>query len=103
MAVTKQQARKVRLPVLTGELYLSGVLDGTTTEEIIELSSVADKITFQSDGNLAGAVLFSINGLDFASSTAFTANTMVSFNTHLVRVIKITRSSGSGKLHIVAL
>lgn len=103
MAVSKQQARKVRQPVLTGDLFLSGTLDGTTTTEIIYLSSVAEKITVQSDGTLAGTVEFSVNGTDFFGSAAFAAITPVSYNVHLARVIRVTRSSGTGKLHVLAI
>lgn len=103
MAVSKQQARKVRLPVLTGELYLTGKLDGTTSEEVVELSSVASKVTIQSDGDLAGNITYSTNGIDFYGSTAFTATVPLSNSTHLIRVVKITRTGGSGKVHVVAV
>lgn len=103
MAVSKQQARKVRQPVLTGDHYLSTLLDATNTTEVLLLSSVANKISVQGDGTLAGTIEFSINGLDWYGSTAFTAVTPVSYNTHLVRAVKITRTGGSGKLHLLAL
>lgn len=102
MAVSKIQARKVRQPVLIGDLAISTTLDATTTTDIIELSSIAEKVTIQSDGTLAGNVEFSINGINFFSSTAFTATTPVTYSTNLIRVIKVTRTGGSGKLHIVA-
>ena len=103
MAVSKQQARKVRQPVLTGDLFLSGTLDGTTTTEIVLLSSVAEKITVQSDGTLAGTVEFSVDGTDYFGSAAFVAVTPVSYSTHLARAIRITRTVGTGKLHILAI
>lgn len=103
MAVSKQQARKVRQPVLTGDLFLTSTLDGTTTTEIVLLSSVAEKISVQSDGTLAGTVEFSINGTDFFGSAAFTAATPLSYNAHLARVVRVTRSGGTGKLHILAI
>ena len=102
MAVTKIQARKVRQPTLVGDLAISKALDAVTTSDIIELSSVADKVTVQSDGSLAGTVEFSINGVDFFGSAAFTATAPLSYSTHLVRLIKVTRTGGAGKLHIVA-
>ena len=103
MAITKAQARKVRQPVLSGEILLSVALSASPSVEIIELGNVASKITVQSSGDLAGTVEFSVDGVTFASSTAFTATTLVSFSTHLIRVVKITRVSGSGKLHMVAV
>jgi hypothetical protein len=102
MAVTKQQARKVRQPVLNGDLAISAALDATTTVDIVTLSSVAEKVTVQSDGTLAGTVEFSINGVTFYGSTAFTAGVPLTYSTHLVRVIKVTRTGGAGKLHMVA-
>lgn len=102
MAVTKIQARKVRQPVLIGDLAISKTLDAIITTDIVELSSVAEKVAVQSDGTLAGTVEFSINGVTFFGSTAFTAGAAVTYSTNLVRVIKITRTGGTGKLHIVA-
>ena len=102
MAITKEQARKVRQPVLTSDLSLSIALDGTTTVDTRILSIVAEKITVQSDGTLAGTVEFSVNGTDFFGSVAFVATVPISYSTNLVRVVKITRTGGSGKLHLVA-
>ena len=102
MAISKAQARKVRLPVLEGDYAITGQLDATTTTEDILLSSPVPSVTFQSDGTLAGNVTFSVNGVDFASSTAFAANAMVTFSTHNVRVMRVTRTGGSGKLHVIA-
>ena len=102
MAITKIQARKVRQPVLTGDYSLSGVLDGTTTIETLTLSLPAEKVTVQSDGTLAGNVEFSVNGVDFFGSTAFVATTPATYTANLVRVIKITRTGGTGKLHVLA-
>lgn len=103
MAVSKQQARKVRQPVLTGDLFLTGTLDGTTLTEIVLLSSVAEKISVQSDGSLAGTVEFSINGTDFFGSAAFVATVPISYNTHLVRAVRVTQTGGTGKLHLLAI
>jgi hypothetical protein len=100
--VSKDQARKVRQPVLVGDLHITGTLDGTTTTEIVELSSIAEKVTVQSSGDLAGNITVSINGKDFNTGVAFVANTLVTYSTNLVRVIKVTRTGGSGKLSIVA-
>jgi hypothetical protein len=102
MAVTKIQARKVRQPVLIGDLAISKELNGAGQTDIVELSSVAEKVTVQSDGTLAGTVSFSINGVDFFGSTAFTATTPLTYSTNLVRIVKVAWTSGSGKLHMVA-
>jgi hypothetical protein len=102
MAITKEQARKVRQPVSTGDLSLTVSLDGTTTTETKSLSISAEKVSWVSDGTLAGNVEFSIDGVTFFGLVAFAAATPGSYNTHLVRVIKVTRTSGTGKLHLLA-
>ena len=102
MAVTKEQARKVRQAVQTDDLSLSIALDGTTTIDTRIFSVVAEKVSWQSDSTLAGTVEFSINGTDFFGSVAFAATAPGSYNTHLIRAIKITRTGGAGKLHLLA-
>jgi len=102
MAITKEQARKVRQPVSTGDLSLSISLDGTTTIDIRQLSISAEKISWQSDGDLAGTVEFSLDGVTFFGSVAFAATVPGSYSTHLIRVVKITRTGGAGKLHLLA-
>ena len=97
MAISKVQARRVRQPVLIGDLAISITLDGTTTTDTIELSSVAEKVTVQSDGTLAGNVEFSVNGVNFFGSTAFTATVPATYSTNLVRVIKVTQI---GRAHV---
>lgn len=103
MAITKEQARKVRQPVSTGDLSLSVSLDAVTTSEIKSLSISAEKVSWVSDGSLTGTVEFSIDGVIFFSSTAFALATPGSFSTHLVRSVRITRVSGTGKLHLLAI
>jgi hypothetical protein len=103
MAISKAQARKVRQPTLVGDLELTDLLNASNTSEVIELSNVSEKVTIQSDGTLAGTVEFSTNGTDFYGSTAFTATVPLTYNTHLVRVVRVTRTGGAGRLHLVAL
>lgn len=107
MAISKVQARKVRQPVVVSDHAVTTVLDATNTTEIITLSIVAEKITVQSTGTLAGDVTVSVDGVNFETGVSFVANTMANhgFNgtVHLIRVVKITRTSGSGQLHIVAV
>jgi hypothetical protein len=102
MAITKEQARKVRQPVVTGDLALSVSLSASATTETKILSISAEKVSWQSDGTLAGNIEFSIDGVTFFGSTAFTAGVPGSYSTHLVRAIKITRTGGTGKLHVLA-
>ena len=101
MAITKQQARMVRQPTLVGDIEATPILDGTNTTAIIELTSVAEKVSFQSSGDLAGNIEFSINGITFYGSTAFTAGVPGTYSTNLTKVVKVTRTGGSGKLSIL--
>jgi hypothetical protein len=102
MAISKSQARKVRQPVLLGDLHITGILDATTTSEIIELSSIAEKITIQSSDSLAGNIELSVNGKDFVAGPVFTAAAIVTYSSNLVRIIKVNRTSGSGRLSLIA-
>lgn len=102
MGLSKKDARRLRQPTLVGDMQVTGTLDGTTTTETLTLSCVAEKVSFQADGDLAGTVEFSIDGINFKNSTAIGAtNAIVTFNTHMVKVLKVTRSGGSGKLHVL--
>jgi hypothetical protein len=101
MAITKEQARKVRQPVNAGDLALSVTMTGAGSEIKI-LSIPAEKVSWQSSGTLAGSVEFSIDGVTFFGSVAFAAGVPGSYSTHIVRAIKVTWASGSGKLHLLA-
>ena len=103
MAITKEQARKVRQPVSTGDLSLTISLDAVTTSEIKSLSISAEKISWVSDGTLAATVEFSIDGVTFFGSVAAAVAVPGSYNTHLVRAVRVTRTAGTGKLHLLAI
>lgn len=103
MAVSKIQARKTAQSVNIGETVKTDLLDVANTEVTITFNSVAEKVSFQASDTLAGDVTFSLDGQNFGNTTAIGgANAIVSFNTHNIRVIKVTRSGGSGKLTIAA-
>ena len=102
MAISKQRARSVKHAVLCGDEQVTGVLDGTTTVEVVELTGPASKVSLQSSDTLAYNAEFSLNGITFFSSTAGTAGVPISFNTHNVGAIKITRTGGTGKVTILA-
>ena len=63
---------------------------------------VAQKITVQSTGTLAGNIEISANGTDFVSGGAFVANTPTSYTTHLCVAVRITRTGGTGKASVLA-
>lgn len=79
----------------------SDQLDANKTIDIISLGFASEKVSFQATGNLAGTIEFSINGKDFFGSAAI-STTPSSYSTHNVSSVKITRTSGSGKLAIAA-
>lgn len=101
MGLDRIKREKIAQPVKIGSLIVTGTLDAVTTSEIINLFSVVEKITFQSDGTLAGTIEFSLNGTNWDDSTAIgAAGVMVSYNTHNISAVRITRSAGSGKLYL---
>lgn len=100
---TKKQATRNRQHVMTGQKGLTGNLDATTTTEIVMLGMVAQKITVQGTGTLAGTIEVSANGTDFVSAGAFAVATLTSYNTHNCVAVRITRTGGSGKASVLAV
>lgn len=101
MAVTKSQARKVRQPTLPGDMEITSTLSATGTE-VVELSAVAEKVTFQSSGTLAYSYELSANGKNWSTPVAVAANALSTASTHLAKMVRITWTSGSGKVTILA-
>lgn len=102
MGFDKKERSKTRQLNSTGAVLSSIVLDGTTTEEVINLGIAASKVSYQSTDTLAGNISFSINGQDFFDLTAFTATVQASYSAHNVVAIKVTRVGGSGRMVISA-
>jgi len=103
MTLERRQREKVTQQVKIGSRLSSVALDGTTTTDTITFGTVAEKVTFQADGDLAGTVEFSVDGKTWDDSTAIgAANVMVSYSTHNVTSMRVTRSGGSGKLFVAA-
>jgi hypothetical protein len=102
MAIEKAQARSVKHAVLAGDKQVTIALDGTTTVGQVSLTGPSGKVTIQSSGTLAGNAEFSCNGVTFFGSTAFTAGTPITYSTHNVSVVKITRTGGSGQAIVLA-
>jgi hypothetical protein len=99
MTFSRQDIQSLQLPVRTGDKTITGVLDGTTTVQIVDLGDVFAKVSFQATGTLLGTIEFSLNGVNFANSTAIAAaNAIASFSTHNVCSIRVTRTSGTGRL-----
>lgn len=101
MPISKARARSVKHAVLAGDEQASGVLDAVTTIEIVELTGPSTKVTVQTTDTLAVTVEYSCNGVTFFGSTAAAAGVPVTQSTHVVSVIKITRTAGSGRAVIL--
>lgn len=84
-------------------LIASEALDGTTTTDVVKLPIVAERITVQSTGTLAGSIDVSLDGENWSNNTVFTANTMVTFSSHNVASVRVNRTGGEGKLIIAAV
>lgn len=102
MGYSKKDSRKAREKVSVADMVSTGTLDGTTTVEVIQLGVAADKVSWQSSGTLAGTVEFTINGTTWVASTAFTATVIGTYTASLVKAVRVTRTGGTGKLHILA-
>jgi len=103
MGYSKEEVQQITQRTRNGENRISETLDASNAEEIITLADVTEKVTFQGTGDLAGNLEFSLDGENFSNTTAIAAsNALVTFNTHMIKAIKITRSSGSGKVIIAA-
>lgn len=102
---TRRQAlQHFQQPVDTTDSRNTQILSGTNTTEIVRLAIDAREVSFQATGDLAGTVEFSINGVNFVNSTAIGAtNTIVTFNLHVVKILKVTRTGGTGQLCIAAV
>jgi len=100
---TKKESNRARQPIMAGQKGLTGTLDGTTTVEIIKLGMVAQKLTVQGTGTLAGDFEVSANGTDFVAGGAFTVAGLTSYNTHNCVAVRITRTSGTGKASVLAV
>ena len=101
MAVTKSQARQVRQPTLVGDVEVTDIMSSAASQEI-ELSSIAEKVTFQSSDTLAYTYEVSVNGKNWSTPAAGAANALVTYSASLCRVVRINWVSGSGRVSLVA-
>lgn len=101
--LTKKESTRSRQRTMTGDKQFTGVLDGTTTTETIQLGMVAQKITVQGKDGLAGDIEVSANGTDFVAAGSFTTAALTTYSTHLCVAVRITRTSGTGKASILAV
>jgi len=100
--ITKKQLETMYNPgSQNGVKTATKVLDGSELTETIKFGDVVAKLTVQATDSLVCDVTVSVNGTDFV--TALTAVDKVapqSYEVHNVTAIKVTRTAGSGRLHI---
>jgi hypothetical protein len=72
--------------------------------QVVKLDVVAQKLSFQAPATLDATVEVSVlqNG-PFVSAGTLTAGGIISYSTHLVTWVKITATSGSGSVAIIAV
>ncbi len=100
MAYSKKDIADAKQAVRTGvKLATTEMSAASPDPQVVELGDVCAKVTFQSDGNLAGTIQFSVDGKTW-SATSPLAAAMTSFNTHNVCACLVTRTSGTGKVSI---
>lgn len=101
MAGAIQKADSQQKRQLTGIGDIQNInINGAAVFEL-ELGIVAEKVSFQATGTVAGTVEFSLTGVDYKGSVAIGASqTIVTYSTSLVKKVKVTISSGAGRLVI---
>ena len=101
--ITRKNKIKLGQKVQTGWAISTATLDSGNVSEIITLHFPAEIVSFQGSGNLVGTVEFSLDGVNWKNSTAIGgSNGVVSFSTYLVLAMKVSWTSGTGKLSIAA-
>lgn len=96
-AIQSKDAKQKRQPVSITDIQSQAFTAAGVY--IMELSVVSEKVSFQQEGTLAGTIEFSLTGQTFAASTPIpAAGTIGNYTASLIKVVKITVSSGSGRL-----
>jgi len=100
--ITKKQIETMYNPgSQNGVKTATKILDGSTLVEIIKFGDVVAKLTVQSTDSLVCDVTVSINGTDFITAlTGVDNSALQSYELHNVTTIKVTRTAGTGRLHI---
>lgn len=102
MGYTSAQAATVSNQVKTGSAIASEILSASNTTQIIELNCTAKQVTLQPSGTLAATYTVSANGVNFVSGGSLTSNALATYNTNSIASIKITWTSGTGYVTILA-
>ena len=81
---------------------ITGTLDASITEEIKVFGDVAAKVSLQASGTLVCTVDVSVNGQDWIQiAVGVDSTAIVSYDVHNIAAMRITRTAGEGKLHIL--
>lgn len=100
-AIPKQKARIARQPVTIADIESMDITANGVYD--IPLSVAADKVSFQQKGNMVGTVEFSLTGANFAGSTAIPAQTAIgNYTTSMCKIVRVTVTSGTGRIVIAA-
>lgn len=103
MAIEKQKARKARHAVLAGDKQLSVELSASVTTAIVELGMVAQKVTLQGNGTVAGTFEVTANGTDWVAGGNIAVGTLNSYSSHNCIAVRLTRTGGTGKVVVLAV
>lgn len=104
MGFNKAESNRLRTGIKTSENRATSILGSSNASDTIELNIVASKVTLQPSGDLVGTYSVSADGVNFVAVGALpAAGTLASYNTHNVIVIKFDRSSGTGRVVILAV
>lgn len=98
----KKDKQRAVQKVHIGAAISSASLDGTTTSDRVELGFPAEKLTLVCTGDLAASVQPLVGPAN--ANTAIAATTTASTTTlsNMCSAVQITRTSGSGKVIILA-
>ncbi len=95
--------RAKRQAVTVDGIAGSNEINTTNTKEFIDLGMVAEKVTLLSTGNLAADVTLKIGEVTVGATINLVAGTPQTINpAHLVKGVSIVRTSGTGRVLILA-
>lgn len=104
MAYTKAQVKKLAQKTTGGIVKSSVELSASVTSDVIYLDMPAAKISVQSEPTLVGTYQVSLDGITFETPVALgTSGAIVSYSTHVVSVVKLNWTSGTGKVVVGAV
>ncbi len=101
VAISKSKSKLARQPVSVADIESLDISANGTYD--IKLSVIAEKVSFQQKGTLAGNITFSLTGVDFAASTAIPAASSIgNYTASMCKVVRVVVTSGSGRIVIAA-